>query len=155
MKIDIVIQCHRKEGLLNMQFLVLVKNEAELGPYFNDMATSFSSCPCCSAFTHSAHSSVKHGPQGRKCALFCHIGLSIFLQVQRAGVKTQKDNVLCILVKCPAPMQQTSQNLIKGWIPQTPTLKMNTAVASQQRKKKSLTWFTFLRPLRLQLPAFF
>lgn len=26
--------------------------------------------------------------------------------------------------------------LIKGWIPQTPTLKMNTAAASQQRKKK-------------------
>ena len=69
-KMDTVIQCHRKEGRLSMQFLVLA---ALLLPILLI--------------------SGKPGPWGRKSTLSCNTGFPRLLQVQRAGAKAQKDNV--------------------------------------------------------------
>lgn len=87
---------------------MLVENGAELGPHLSATTAPFSSC----SRTPSAPFSVQPGPQGGKFALFSNIRLS-FSQEQRAGVQPQKGKVLCILVKRPAPMLQTSQHGIR------------------------------------------
>lgn len=60
---------------------------------WGEVTTPLSSCPLLLCLYPFCSFSVKTGPQGRKSALFCSIGLSRLLQVQRVRVKAQKDNV--------------------------------------------------------------
>lgn len=116
---DTAIQCHRKEGLLVMQFLVLVKNDAELGPHFNEERWQHLSpaAPCCSAFTHSAHFQPNLGLGAESLLYSVVLGYQDFYRYKELELKPKKTMSLMH----PGKVSSTHTTLfkiylIKGWI---------------------------------------